>query len=113
PKQDVAAKFPQGWPMAYYTAARNGGIPGASTTSDGYSWKFAGARAWPLDRKLYGYRAIGIKLAETTAAQWLGNTIGVSAVRGVILAESSDQFIYALNARTGQLVWRTSPVGST
>lgn len=113
PKQDVAAKFPQGWPMAYYAAARNGGIPGASTTSDGYSWKFAGARAWPLERKLYGYQAIGIKLAETTAAQWLGNTIGVSAVRGVILAESSDQFIYALNARTGQLVWRTSPVGST
>ena len=38
---------------------------------------------------------------------------GSSFPQEIVYAQSNDQFVYALNARTGQLIWRTSPVGTT
>lgn len=113
PSQSVMAEFPQSWHTIYYTSARNGAVPQSGKSGHGNRWTYAQARAWPLDRKPYAAEAIGIKLAETTTAQWAGGPVGVSVAKGMVFAASDDQFVYAINARTGKLVWRTSPTATT
>ncbi len=79
----------------------------------GVFWRFAEARAWPLERgKSYGTAVYGETEAGAVQTQFYGNALGVSVAGGVVFAESDDMFAYALNARTGQLIWRTSPVGN-
>ncbi|MCL5286180.1 MAG: PQQ-binding-like beta-propeller repeat protein [Nitrospirae bacterium] len=80
---------------------------------NGVFWRFAEARAWPLDRHFpFGTNTYGEAEAGAVQTQFYGNALGVTVVRGIVYAESDDMFAYALNARTGQLIWRTSPVGN-
>jgi outer membrane protein assembly factor BamB len=80
---------------------------------EGVAWRYAEARAWPLtETKPFGTRTYGKVEAAAVQTQFYGNALGVSVVDGVVYAESDDMFAYALNARTGQLIWRTSPVGN-
>lgn len=109
--------FPESWTVIYASPSHNAVV---ATTADmpewlrnGVSWRFAEARAWPLDKPAFDAGTLGLRGAQTTAAQWLGNAVGVSAAQGMVFAASSDQFIYALNARTGRLIWRASPVPTT
>ena len=86
---------------------------GPSWFYDGAGWRFAEARAWPLQEKEpFGSRTDGKIEAAAVQTQFYGNALGVSVVDGIVYAESDDMFAYALNARTGQLIWRTSPVGN-
>ncbi|WP_238974340.1 PQQ-binding-like beta-propeller repeat protein [Leptospirillum ferriphilum] len=86
---------------------------GPSWFYDGVGWRFAEARAWPLEEKNpFGTRTDGKIEAAAVQTQFYGNALGVSVVDGIVYAESDDMFAYALNARTGQLIWRTSPVGN-
>ena len=79
----------------------------------GVSWNFPEARAWPLtDKRPFGARIYGVKEALPVQTQFYGNALGVSVVGGVVYAESDDTFAYAVNARTGRLIWRASPVGN-
>lgn len=79
----------------------------------GVRWNFPEARAWPLDTKRpFGARIYGVKEALPVQTQSYGNALGVSVVGGVVYAESDDSFAYAVNARTGRLIWRASPVGN-
>lgn len=86
---------------------------GPSWFSGGVGWRFAEARAWPLwKKKPFGARTYGETEAGAVQTQFYGNALGVSVVDGIVYAESDDMFAYALNARTGQLIWRNSPVGN-
>ena len=79
----------------------------------GVFWRFAEARAWPLTRhRPFGTDVYGEAEAGAVQTQFYGNALGVSVVKGVVYAESDDMFAYAINARTGQLIWQTSPVGN-
>ncbi|MHB1567427.1 MAG: outer membrane protein assembly factor BamB family protein [Acidiferrobacter sp.] len=118
PQPATARAFPQLWTQAYSNARRNAaftvGAQAPSWMRRGVRWRFAEARAWPLlRREPFGVHVYGPRLALATMTQFYGNALGVSAVDGVIYAESDDQFAYAINARTGTLIWRTSPVGNT
>ena len=118
PAPGEGAAFPQTWLYAYGNPQRNAAaapVPGNAPAwvREGVSWQFAEARAWPLRNKPYASEAIGEASSDTTMTQWMGNTLGVTAVDGIVYAQSDDQFIYAVNARTGKLIWRTSPVAST
>ena len=118
PATDDGLAFPQEWLYAYGNTERNAAafkIPDKvpAWVREGVSWQFAAARAWPLANKPFASEAIGEASGNTTMTQWLGNALGVIAVGGVIYAQSSDQFVYALNARSGKLIWRTSPVSTT
>lgn len=110
--------FPRKWTHAYGNPQHNAAfkVPAAAPQwlRQGVSWRYAEARAWPLSRRRpYGANVYGDRLALATMTQFYGNALGVSAVGGVIYAESDDQFAYAVNAQTGKLIWRTSPVGNT
>lgn len=117
PTKRDARGYPSTWSTIYGNAQRNAGLLSgiAENGADGggVSWQYAEARAWPLDRPAFDFESDGVKGAETTAAQWMGNAVGVSVAGGVVFGASSDQFVYAVNARTGKLIWRTSPVGTT
>ena len=80
----------------------------------GVAWRYAEARAWPLENKdSFDSAVYGARRGPSTQTQFYGNADGVSLVEGIVYAESDDQFAYAVNARTGKLIWRTSPVGNT
>ena len=117
PAPEDRVGFPDHWSTIYQSPNRNADHPisGAMPAwlKQGVTWQFAEARAWPLDQPAFDADALGAKGAETTAAQWMGNAVGVSVAQGMVFAASSDQFIYAINAKTGQLVWRASPVPTT
>ncbi|AWP23642.1 tetrathionate hydrolase [Acidiferrobacter sp. SPIII_3] len=118
PPPAAQAGFPRAWTHAYGNARHDSAYPvGPSAPAwlkNGVTWRYAEARAWPLSRhKPFGAKVYGDRLALATMTQFYGNALGVSAVDGIIYAESDDEFAYALNARTGRLIWRTSPVGNT
>lgn len=110
--------FPRNWTHAYGNPRHNAAYPvptdAPAWLKNGVTWRYAEARAWPLSRRHpYDAKVYGERLALATMTQFYGNALGVSAVDGIIYAESDDQFLYALNARTGHLIWRSSPVGNT
>ena len=118
PAAGEGAAFPQEWLYAYGNTERNAAaskVPNSAPAwvREGVSWQFAEARSWPLANKAFDSDAIGEASGDTTMTQWMGNALGVTAVDGIVYAQSSDQFVYAVNARTGKLIWRTSPVGTT
>lgn len=118
PDPGEGAAFPQEWLYAYGNTERNAAVAKVPNSApawvrEGVSWQYAEARSWPLANKPFASEAIGEASGDTTMTQWMGNALGVTAVDGVVYAQSDDQFIYAVNARTGKLIWRTSPVGST
>ncbi|MEL5847834.1 MAG: PQQ-binding-like beta-propeller repeat protein [Candidatus Igneacidithiobacillus chanchocoensis] len=106
---------PDAWTHAYGNPQHNAAFSVANDAPrwirDGVRWNFPEARAWPLtDPHPYGEKVDGLKEALPVQTQFYGNALGVSVVRGVVYAESDDMFAYAINAKTGKLIWRSSPV---
>ncbi len=105
--------------MLYANAAHNTVFPvdgkdAPEWLTRGVRWDYAEARAWPLHkRQAFSEDVLGPSRSLATMAQWVGNVVNVSAVGGIVYAGSDDMFVYALNARTGKLIWRTSPVSNT
>ena len=105
------------WLQMNANARHNAAVPVSKNAPlwfrDGVFWRYAEARAWPLEQKHpFGTKTYGETEAGAVQTQFYGNALGVSVVGGIVYAESDDMFAYALNARTGQLIWRTSPVGN-
>lgn len=117
PSKQSRQAFPQNWSHAYTNPIHNSAFSASSSApkwlKKGVSWQYAEARSWPLsNNNAYGTHVYGARSALPTMTQFYGNSTGVSAVRGIIYAESDDSFVYAMNAHTGKLIWRNSPVGN-
>jgi len=117
PKENDIKGFPSEFTMSFKNAQHNVAYETSTDApkwlNDGVSWKFKEARAWPLDDdNVFGSEVGGASRGLATMTQYYGNALNVAAVDGVIYAESDDMFAYALNAKTGKLIWRTSPVGN-
>lgn len=115
PNKDDQKGFPAQWHSAYGNPVHNAGFPVGSDASkwlrQGVTWNYAEARAWPLDKpNPFGETVYGGRSAAPVQTQYMGNALGVTAANGIVYAESDDMFAYAVNARTGQLIWRTSPM---
>lgn len=118
PSMEDGKFFPDTWEYLGANPAHNAAfeLPAGAPAwlSHGVEWKFAEARSWPLDRKeAFDNQVYGERRGPSTQTQFYGNAVGVSIANGIVYAESDDQFAYAVNARTGKLIWRTSPVGNT
>ncbi len=112
-----AAFGPRSWTQMNQGPEHNASVDVPQKSPDwfhqGVFWRYAEARAWPLSRRIaFGAKTYGEVEAGAVQTPFYGNALGVSVVDGVVYAESDDMFAYALNARTGQLIWRTSPVGN-
>ena len=118
PSAEDARYFPATWEhlasSPHHNAAFELSPDAPAWLLHGVEWKFAEARSWPLERKVsFDNQVYGERRGPSTQTQFYGNAVGVSVVNGIVYAESDDQFAYAVNARTGKLIWRTSPVGNT
>lgn len=118
PSEEDTKFFPNTWEHLgsnpQHNAAFQLPVDAPAWLADGVEWKFAEARSWPLDRKeSFDNSVYGDRRGPSTQTQFYGNAVGVSIANGIVYAESDDQFAYAVNARTGKLIWRTSPVGNT
>ena len=114
PDKNTVLFYAHEWTQSYGNAQHNAAF---TVTKDapnwiakGVMWQFAEARSWPLSEQMaFGESAYGEKGSLTTITQSYGNALGVCVVDGIVYAESDDNFIYAVNAKTGKLIWRTSP----
>lgn len=118
PEQKDASYFPGTFTHAYANSSHNAAYEVTNDAPEwirkGVSWEFAEARAWPLSEKEpFNQEVFGEERGLTGITQFYGNALGVTPVEGIIYAESDDYFIYAINAKTGKLIWQTSPIGNT
>ena len=109
--------FPKEFLMSYMNHYHNAVTEVAEDApqwiKDGVSWKYAEARSWPLEKeKPFAQEVAGPSRSLATQTQFYGNALNVSVVDGIVFAESDDMFAYALNAKTGKLIWRTSPISN-
>ncbi len=72
----------------------------------GYSWNFKQVGAIPLDAPAKDQSVLGARGAPVKTTQFLGDSVGVTAVGGVIYSESDLNFLYAIDAATGRQLWR-------
>lgn len=113
PSASNQAAFPSTW-TSYAGGQSHNSVFSVSSdapgwTKSGVSWNFAEAAAVPLSSKTYAdQNELGTRGAPVKMTQNLGNAVGVTAVGGVIYAESDDYHLYAIDAQTGQQLWESS-----
>ncbi|MBF6570044.1 MAG: PQQ-binding-like beta-propeller repeat protein [Candidatus Binataceae bacterium] len=117
PNGSDAAAGPNRWWQAYGGPTHNASYPAARNAPlwlvKGVTWGFSEARAWPLTQTHpFNTATLGERSAQPIQTQSIGNALGVSMADGVVYAESDDMFVYAINAKTGNLIWRTSPIAN-
>ena len=108
PPAPLPGGFPGGWAM-YATGPEHnpvfsGGLNKA--VQAGYSWNFKQDGAIPLNGPAKDQSVLGLRAAPVKTTQFLGDSVGVSAVSGVIYSESDLGYLYAINAATGKQIWR-------
>ncbi|MCY0885485.1 MAG: PQQ-binding-like beta-propeller repeat protein, partial [Firmicutes bacterium] len=122
----VAARVAPPWPQA----ARRPGFPAAwdgyvgnpehnavfavpasapAWERNGVTWRLPEADAVPLSAPFPDLTQLGARGAPVKMTQTIGNAVGVTAVNGVIYAESDDGHLYAVDARNGRLLWEAGP----
>lgn len=111
PSAADASSFPDSWLKYAYNLAHNPAFPAAPGAPEwvrkGVSWAFPENMAVPLQSSFPDQAALGLRGAPVKMTQMLGNAVGVTAVNGIIYAESDDGYLYALNAQTGDLLWES------
>lgn len=111
----AADGFPAAWPVYAGNPEHNAAFEGAGAAKairDGVTWNFAMDGALPLDGPPADLAVLGPRGAPVKTTQFLGAAVGVTAVGGVIYAESDHNHVYALDAVTGQLLWETPTVNA-
>ncbi|MHB8619601.1 MAG: outer membrane protein assembly factor BamB family protein [Chloroflexota bacterium] len=106
----AAGDFPTQWLMYAGNPEHNAAFDVPATATKllkGVQWKFAEANALPLAGPAADQDVLGLRAAPVKTTQFLGNSVGVTAVGGVIYAESDSNYVYAIDAITGKLIWKT------
>lgn len=110
PSKKNATSFPTSWPIYAGNQAHNPFYPAQTGApqwvKQGVTWNFAEKAAVPLKQNFPDVNELGTRGAPVKMTQTLGNAVGVTAVNGIIYAESDDGHVYAVNAQTGQQLWQ-------
>lgn len=106
------AAFPSTW-SAYaggqsHNSAYDAPAGSPSWVTSGVAWNFAESAAVPFNQSYADVQQLGMRNAPVKMTQNLGNAVGVTAIGGVIYAESDDYHLYAVDAQTGKQLWQTS-----
>ncbi|MCL4494557.1 MAG: PQQ-binding-like beta-propeller repeat protein [Firmicutes bacterium] len=111
PQASGSPGFPSNWTVYAGEPSHNAAFAVPSSApkweQTGVKWNFAENAAVPLNSPFPDLANLGLRGAPVKMTQNLGNAVGVSAVNGVIYAESDDYHLYALNAKTGRLLWKS------
>lgn len=68
-------------------------------------WSYKEPLATPLDQPPLGTSVVGRLRASVRITQTVGNALGVSVVGSTLYAETDSGSLFALDARTGKLLW--------
>lgn len=114
PGSNVAKFFPQSW-LGYsggqdHNASFTVPTNAPNWMNQGVSWQFPEMNALPLNANFADLAQLGAKGAPVKETQFVGNSCGVSVVKGIVYAESDDRYLYALDAQTGKLLWQQGPL---
>lgn len=116
PSGTGSSGFPSNWTSYAGNPSHNAAVAVTAQTPGwekaGVSWKFPEAGAVPLRAGFPDAGNLGARGAPVKMTQDLGNAVGVTAVQGVIYAESDDARLYALDARTGRELWVAGPAAN-
>lgn len=111
PSGPDATAFPSQWTGYGGSQSHNSGFDAPANSpawvTTGVSWKFAEAAAVPLQGAFPDLQQLGARSAPVKMTQNLGNAVGVTAVGGVIYAESDDYHLYAIDAHSGKQIWES------
>lgn len=117
PSAATTAGFPDRWTVYAGNPSHNSAyrVPASAPDweKEGVSWRFAQDAAVPLHAPFPELKIRGPRRAPVAMTQNLGEAVGVTAVNGVIYAESDDSHLYALDAKSGALLWKTSALANT
>ncbi|MBI3545846.1 MAG: PQQ-binding-like beta-propeller repeat protein [Gammaproteobacteria bacterium] len=111
------AAFPQAWGQYGSNQQHNpvftvpSGAPTFLTSGISTVAPLTGDEMRRVDVAAKYYPADGRMAWATTAAQWVGNVVGVSMAQGIIFATTSRREVYALDAQSGLAIWRKELVG--
>lgn len=111
------AAFPQTWGQYGYNQQHNpvftvpSNAPSFLTNGITTVSPLTGDEMRRVDVAAKYYPADGRMAWATTAAQWVGNVVGVSMAQGIVFATTSRREIYALDAQTSLAIWRKELVG--
>ncbi|MHB1606270.1 MAG: outer membrane protein assembly factor BamB family protein [Leptospirales bacterium] len=100
PSEEVL--YPKEWLTYGENVFRNPVLPSSASDpvwfKNGVKWDFRGLGALPLDAKPF--------MGKTSVTAYtVGMPVGVSVVRGIVLVGDDNGYTYALNAKTGNLIW--------
>lgn len=113
PRSSESSGFPTNWAVYAGNQQHNPFYPVSKTAPQwekkGTTWNFAEMAAVPFNQTFTDVSELGLRGAPVKMTQTLGNAVGVTAVNGIIYAESDDMHLYALNAKTGQRLWQSGP----
>ncbi len=117
PQGTSTQSFPTSWNQYEGASNHESFFPASSNSpawiKNGVSWSFAEQAAVPLNATFPDLANLGLRNAPVKLTQYLGNAVGVTAVNGIIYAESDDYHLYALNAQTGALLWQVGPLNNS
>lgn len=113
PVPSQMAGFPSSW-TSYAGGPTHNAVfpapPGAPLwETAGVHWQTPEMAAVPFSANYPDLLNLGERSAPVKMTQDLGNAVGVTAVNGIIYAESDDYHLYAMDARTGQVLWTAGP----
>lgn len=107
--EGMASAYPSQWTMYASNSMHNPGFTAPASAhglQQGYSWNFAEMGALPLDGPAYDQSTLGLRAAPVKTTQFIGNSVGVTVVKGIVYAESDQGYVYAVDAATGHLLWQ-------
>lgn len=76
------------------------------------SWVYRQHDAISLRSKFPAADVLGKTRAAVMFTQFVGDAVGVSYANGIIYIPSNDNRVYAVNAKTGKLIWSATTAGS-
>lgn len=94
---------PTSWTVDASNPSHNADFP--SSTLGSVRWSFKEPLATPLHQLPLGTSVVGQLRASVRITQTVGNALGVSVVGSTLYAETDSGSLFALNARTGKLLW--------
>ncbi|MGC8555369.1 MAG: PQQ-binding-like beta-propeller repeat protein, partial [Candidatus Acidulodesulfobacterium sp.] len=76
------------------------------------SWKYKQYDAISLKGLFPSVNVLGKTRGAVMFTQFVGDSVGVSYYNGIIYIPSNNDMLYAVNAKTGKLIWRATAAGS-
>ena len=76
------------------------------------SWKYKQYDAISLKGLFPSVDVLGKTRGAVMFTQFVGDSVGVSYYNGIVYIPSNNDMLYAVNAKTGKLIWRATTAGS-